>query len=108
EGVRTVYVRRSVAAGDARFPWSDLDLGVVMDRASGADLLRLRKRWQVARVAFPRLGEGQVFTLSDLAAYAETDCYRASLDRRFGYVVLGERPAIPERVVDERSAGRRL
>jgi hypothetical protein len=34
--------------------------------------------------------------------------YRASLDRRFGYVVFGERPAIPERAVDERSTARRL
>ena len=108
EGVRTVYVRRSVAAGDARFPWSDLDLAVVMDGASAADLLRLWKRWRIARLVFPRLGEGQIFAPGDLAPYAGTDPYRASLDRRFCYLAYGERPVIPERAVDERAAARRL
>lgn len=108
EGVRAIYVRRSVAAGDARFPWSDLDLAVVLDEVSGADLLRLWKRWPIARAVFPRLGEGQIFAPGDFEAYSATDPYRASLDRRFGYLAFGERRVIPERAVDERAAARRL
>ena len=106
--VRTAYIRRSVAAGEAVFPWSDLDLAIVVSDASGSAINRLRRRYQWARAAFPRLGECQVFTAEDLAEIAETDPYRSSLDRRFGVTALGPPPEIPVTAVSPVQAARRL
>ena len=60
--VEQIYIRRSVAAGAAEFSWSDLDLGLVIGPASGADLWRLWRRFQLANLAFPRMGECQIAT----------------------------------------------
>src|SRR6187399_2371678 len=68
--VRTIYIRRSVAAGEAVFPLSDLDLAMVVDPVAGADIEALRRRYRLARVAFPRLGECQLFTSEDLLEFA--------------------------------------
>ncbi|MBI1356682.1 MAG: hypothetical protein GC160_20270 [Acidobacteria bacterium] len=107
-GVRTVSIRRSVAAGEASFPWSDLDLAIVMDEPSGEAMLELRRRFRRARAAFPRLGECQVFTPEDLREIAATDPYRSSLDRRFGVTVWGEPPEIPVTPLPPLQAARRL
>jgi predicted nucleotidyltransferase len=106
--VRTIYVRRSVAAGEAVFPLSDLDLAMVIDPAPGAEIERLRRRYRLARLAFPRLGECQVFTGDDLREFAVTDPYRASLDRRHSATVFGPPPPIPNEPIPATETVRRL
>ncbi|MBL0172145.1 MAG: hypothetical protein IPP90_15755 [Gemmatimonadaceae bacterium] len=106
--VRTIYIRRSVAAGEAVFPLSDLDLAMVIDPASGVEIETLRRRYRLARLAFPRLGECQLFTQADLDEFAVTDPYRASLDRRFAVTVYGPPPAIPARPIPPLETARRL
>jgi len=106
--VQSVLVRRSVAAGEAEFPWSDLDLAIVIGPATGREVDALRQRYHWARTLFPRLGECQVFTAGDLVELSETDPYRASLDRRCCVTVLGETPVIPAVPVPLHEAARRL
>jgi len=106
--VESVYIRRSVAAGEAEFPWSDLDLGMVIGACSGEDLYALWRRFELAKVLFPRLGECVVATAAELAEMAAMDPYRASLDRRFGIVVSGGKPPIPELPIPSLAAARRL
>jgi predicted nucleotidyltransferase len=106
--VRTLYVRRSVAAGEAVFPLSDLDLAMVIDPAPGAEIERLRLRYRLARLAFPRLGECQVFTGDDLSEFALTDPYRASLDRRHSVTAFGPPPPIPNEPIPPTETARRL
>lgn len=106
--VRSVFIRRSVAAGEASFPWSDLDLAIVIQDASGPELLQLRRRFRAMRCAFPRLGECQVFTPEDLLELAATDPYRSSLDRRCGITVFGAPPVIPATPIPPPEAARRL
>jgi len=108
ESVRSVYVRRSVAVGEARFPWSDLDLGLILNDSSGQNLSRLWRRYRIARAVFPRLEECQIFTAAEFAGLAASDPYRASLDRRFALTVAGESPEIPTAPIGPRSAARRL
>jgi hypothetical protein len=107
-GVRSVYARRSVASGEAVLPWSDLDLAMVTGELPGHALDGLRRRYRLARLAFPRLGECQIYTEGELAQLAVTDPYRASLDRRCAWVALGERPAIPAVPIPAHEAARRL
>jgi len=107
-GVRTVYIRRSVASGEAEFPWSDLDLGLVIEELTGREMNVLRRRFLTAGWAFPRLGECQVVSAGELTDLASSDPYRASLDRRFGVTVAGDPPAIPEVSITPRAAARRL
>lgn len=106
--IRSIYVRRSVAAGEAVFPLSDLDLAMVIDAVPGAAIEPLRRRYRRARMAFPRLGECQLFTPEDLAEFALTDPYRASLDRRCAVTVAGSTPAIPDTPIPVRETARRL
>jgi hypothetical protein len=106
--VRSVYVRRSVAAGDARFPQSDLDLGVIVDPCSGATLWSLYERYRRARLLFPRLGECQITTREELHDLAHADPYRASLDRRAALHVRGEPADIPRGPLEPRAVARRL
>ncbi|MEQ1690320.1 MAG: hypothetical protein ABMA00_03495 [Gemmatimonas sp.] len=106
--VRTIYVRRSVAAGEAVFPLSDLDLAMVIEPAPGAEIESLRRRYRGARVAFPRLGECQLFTPEDLEEFVFTDPYRASLDRRCAVTVLGPPPEIRSAPIPPLETARRL
>lgn len=106
--VRSVYVRRSVAAGEAEFPRSDLDLAMVIEPVPGVEIEALRRRYRRARVAFPRLGECQLFTLEDLDEFAITDPYRASLDRRCGITVAGSSPMIRAVPIPPLETARRL
>ncbi len=106
--VRTICIRRSVAAGEAVFPFSDLDLAMVIDPVPGADVEQLRRRYRRARLAFPRLGECQVFTREDLDEFAVTDPYRASLDRRCAVTVFGPPLAIADAPISPLEASRRL
>ncbi len=106
--VRSIYIRRSVAAGESTFPRSDLDLAMIIDPSSGVEIDRLRRRYQLARVAFPRLGECQLYTPVDLDEFAVTDPYRASLDRRMGVPVYGPPPPIPVAPIPKEETARRL
>jgi len=106
--VRSIYIRRSVAAGEAVFPLSDLDLSIITDPCSGAAIDKLRTRYALARLAFPRLGECHVYTTDDFAGFPEADPYRASLDRRYAMTVYGEPPAIPIQAIPVTETGRRL
>jgi hypothetical protein len=108
EYVRHIYIRRSVAAGEAEFPWSDLDLGVVIEPASGADLWRLCRRFRLTQLAFPRMGECQMATADELAEMTEMDPYRGSLDRRYAISLVGGPPPIPAVPVTPEAAARRL
>jgi predicted nucleotidyltransferase len=106
--VRTVYVRRSVAADDTAWLRSDLDLALVIDAADGATMARLHRRVRRARLVFPRLGEVQVTTPGELHELAESDPFRASIDRRAAVVVRGDPLAIPPAPIGTRDALRRL
>jgi hypothetical protein len=106
--VEQIYIRRSVAAGEAEFPWSDLDLGLVIGPASGADLWGLWRRFQMASLAFPRMGECQIATAAELAEMTEMDPYRGSLDRRYSIALVGGPPPIPALPVTPAAAARRL
>ena len=106
--VNQIYIRRSVAAGEAEFPWSDLDLGLVIGPASGADLWGLWRRFQMANLAFPRMGECQIATAAELAEMTEMDPYRGSLDRRYSIALVGGPPPIPALPVTPAAAARRL
>lgn len=108
EWVEQIFIRRSVAAREAEFPWSDLDLGLVIRPVSGADLWRLRRRFRAACLLFPRMGECQVATAGELAEMTAMDPYRGSLDRRFAIALHGGRPPIPRIPVTREAAARRL
>ncbi len=107
-GVRSVYIRRSVAAGEAEFPRSDLDLGLVVEGFRGREMNALRRRFQAARLAFPRLGECQIASSAELTGLAFSDPYRASMDRRSAVTVAGNPPEIPLVRISRRAAARRL
>ncbi len=107
-GVRSVFVRRSVAAGDALFPLSDLDIGLVIDGFDGAAMAGLLRRMRAARGLIPRLGEAQVTTADELCDLAECDPYRASIDRRSVVTVRGHAPAIPCQPLPPMAVARRL
>lgn len=106
--VLSVFARRSVAAGEAVFPWSDLDLAILIRPATGVQLYQLRRRYRMARLAFPRLGECLVFTQADLQELTQTDPYRVSLDRRCLLTTLGEEPALARAPIPMHEAARRL
>jgi predicted nucleotidyltransferase len=106
--VRSVYIRRSVAAGEALFPFSDLDLALIIHPASGAEIDQLRRQYRMARILFPRLGECQVFTQDDLDELARTDPYRSSLDRRQAVPIFGPPPSIPSEPIPPTEMARRL
>jgi hypothetical protein len=106
--VISIYVRRSVAAGEAEFPWSDLDLEVLVADTSPATMLRLLRQFRRAKVCFPRLGESFVLTPQEAIAKAQLDPYRASLDRRAAILLHGEPFEIPELPIPKQEAARRL
>ncbi len=106
--VISIYARRSVAAGEAEFPWSDLDLEVLVADTSPATMLRLLRQFRRAKICFPRLGESFVLTREEAITKAKLDPYRASLDRRAAILLHGEPFEIPELPIPKREAARRL
>jgi hypothetical protein len=106
--VLTVHARRSVAAGEAVFPWSDLDLEILVDDTSPATLLALLSRFQRAKLFFPRLGETFIVTPEEAIAKAKLDPYRASLDRRAALLLHGQAHPLPECNIPKHEAARRL
>jgi predicted nucleotidyltransferase len=107
-GVRSVFIRRSVATGDAVFPLSDLDLSLVVGEIGGAGMADLYRRLRIAGILFPRLGEVQVTTPEELRDMAESDPYRAYLDGRSAITIFGEQPHIPQFALSPTAVARRL
>jgi hypothetical protein len=108
DGVETVYVRRSVASGEASFPRSDVDLGIVVRDASPAVVGGLAGRVARLRRLLPALGVVQVHDEAGLVGWTRLDTYRGSIDRRADFSVHGPAPAIPSVPVEQRHALGRL
>jgi hypothetical protein len=106
--VLAVYARRSVAAGEAVFPWSDLDLEILVNDTSAPTLLSLLNQFQKAKLYFPRLGESFVVTPEEAVAKAKLDPYRASLDRRAALLLHGHHYPLPHLPIPRQEAARRL
>ncbi|MCL4781528.1 MAG: hypothetical protein KJZ70_00695 [Bryobacterales bacterium] len=111
--VESIYIRRSVAAGEAQFPWSDVDLGIVLspfanEEDEGRALERLWGRFRMTRLLFPRLGEAEVHVGASLAESAIDDPYRASIDRRAAVLTHGSVPDWATVPITPRDAIRRL
>jgi predicted nucleotidyltransferase len=109
ELVETVYIRRSVAAGEVVFGRSDIDLGIVVKaeaEASGEALLSLARRFQAVRRAVPLVGEGEVRTPRDVERWIRTDTYRGSLERRVDILAYGKPLGIPPLPVAPEHAAR--
>lgn len=107
-GVQSVFIRRSVATGDSIFPLSDLDIGLVIDDFDGTGMAGLYRRVWTARVLFPRLGEVQATTPEELHDMAESDPYRASLDRRSVITIRGKPPVMLPATLSPMAIARRL
>lgn len=113
DAVQGIYVRRSVASGEATLPRSDIDLAIVLNPSPAVEnealsMLALRTRYRAGRCLFPRLGEALVHTPEELIAASAGDPYRASIDRRCRLVVSGHPTAIPQVPIRSHDAARRL
>ncbi|MBL0160000.1 MAG: hypothetical protein IPP47_23380 [Bryobacterales bacterium] len=75
---------------------------------TGTALASLWRRFQMARLLFPRLGECQVSSPSELSELATYDPYRGCLDRRQAITIAGTPPSIPLVQVSLRNTTRRL
>lgn len=106
--IDSVCVRRSVAAGEAAFPFSDLDLDIGVRADAGAVIGRALDRLRLARVVFPRTGQCFITTDADIDELSDLEPYRASINRRSGFVVRGRAPEWPARRIDRREAARRV
>jgi len=112
EIVESVWVRRSVAAGEVSFGRSDIDLGLAIRPEAardgeGAALLALYRRFRALRVALPILGECQVYDDLDLRTWWSTDTFRASIDRRSAITLHGAPVEVPDLPIPPGHAARR-
>jgi len=109
ELVESVWVRRSVAAGEVSFGRSDIDLAVAIRSvpASSRALTSLMNRYRALRIAFPLLGECLVYDSLDLRTWWSTDTYRASIDRRAALLLRGKETPIPVLPVEREHAAHR-
>jgi predicted nucleotidyltransferase len=111
--VRSVYARRSVAAGEVCFGRSDIDLGIVIREAEppwrdNEQLLALARLYRRLKMAIPIVGECTVHDPESLRPWSRIDSYRASIDRRGGLLLHGQPLEIPVTAVPERECARRL
>jgi hypothetical protein len=111
--VESVYLRRSVAAGEVAFGRSDIDLAIVVrrpesDSRDGPELYALWRRLRLLRIANPALGETEVHDPPGLEQWIRADTYRGSLDRRFAVFVYGKPAEMPVLPVLREHAVRRL
>lgn len=95
DGVETVFVRRSVASGEASFPRSDIDVSVVVLDPTPAVVAAVADRVVGLRRVLPVLGEAILHDAEDLVRWTHLDTYRGSIDRRAAFAVHGPAPAIP-------------
>ena len=111
--VRTVYARRSVAAGEVCFGRSDIDLGIVIREAEppwreNEQLLALARLYRRLKMAVPVIGECTVHDPESLRYSSRIDPYRASIDRRAALLLHGPPPGLPVAAVPARECARRL
>jgi len=99
--VRSVFVRRSVASGEASFGRSDIDFGIILRTPQGLDqetrwLVSLSGLYQNLRRLIPITGECLVYRPEEFLWYATVeDTYRGSLDRRAARWLFGDRIVLP-------------
>jgi predicted nucleotidyltransferase len=108
DGVETVFVRRSVASGEATFPRSDIDITVVVHDPTPHVVAAVADRVVALRRVLPVLGEAILHDAEDLVRWTHLDTYRGSIDRRAALPVHGPAPAIPRVSVSVRDALWRL
>ena len=111
--VRSVYARRSVAAGEVCFGRSDIDLGIVIREAEppwheNEQLLALARLYRRLKMAIPVVGECTVHDPESLRHSSRIDAYRASIDRRAALLLHGPPLEVPVAAVPERECARRL
>jgi hypothetical protein len=86
EIVESVYVRRSLAAGEVSFGRSDIDLGIRIRDAcaapgQGEALLPLRHAMRRLSRVLPIVGEAEVFSPGELEDWVRLEPLRESFDR---------------------------
>lgn len=106
--IHSVCVRRSVASGEAVFPFSDIDFDITIASDSGLLIERLRQRYCLARIIFPRIGQCFVLTPSDPDELSVTEPYRASINRRCFFNAGGVAPSWPRTSISTNEAARRV
>ncbi len=102
--MRGVYARRGLAAGEAVFGRSDIDLTVVVDPSSDLDeeaarMAALARRLRAFRRVLPVVGPPEVATPSELGRWYASAAFPGSVERDRGWrCVRGapfERPTLP-------------
>lgn len=112
EIVHSVFLRRSLAAGEASFPRSDIDLSLILDRACAepgqvGPLLELNRRVRRLRQVFPILGQIETLTLGEIPKWCRVEPVRESVNRRAAILLAGKPLAIPAApITPERAAHR--
>ena len=106
--IQSVCVRRSVASGEAVFPFSDMDFDITITSDSGLLIERLRKRYSLAKILFPRTGHCFVMTSADPNEISVTEPYRASINQRCFFLALGVPPSWPVHPIQPLEAARRV
>ena len=113
EIVRSVLVHRSIAAGEVTFPYSDIDLMVIVrqpqaESMDGAELLDLYKRVRWLRWLNPRLGHVEIHDQEGFESWFHTDTFRGSKERRCATLLCGEPVSMPEVPIRREDALRRF
>jgi hypothetical protein len=93
--VESIFVHRSVAAGEVSFGRSDIDLVTVVRQANSADqngpeLGDLYRRMRRLRRLNPALGHIEVHDAPGFQDWLRVDTYRGSMERRGALFVYGE------------------
>ena len=88
------------AAGEARFPWSDIDLTLILHQhcagpAQFGPLLDLNRKVRRPRRAFPFVGQIETFTADELPGWFLLEPARESLNRRSAILLACEPLSIP-------------
>lgn len=113
EIVHSVFLRRSLAAGEASFPRSDIDLSLIFDRACAepgqvGPLLELNRRVRRLRRVFPILGQIETQTLGELPKWFRLEPTRESVNRRAAILLAGEPFPIPALPIPPENAAQRF
>lgn len=83
--VRSITLRRSIAAGEARFGRSDIDLGIVLHSAGVTpaetrQLCALNRTVRRLRLVCPWLGQCEAIASNELPEWAELESFKVGLD----------------------------
>ncbi len=111
--VESVFVHRSVAAGEISFGKSDIDLVLVVRQpapasADGPELASLYENVRRIRRFNPAIGHMAVQDPSGIRKAVEADTYLGSLDRRSSLLLYGKPVHFPEMAVRKEDALRRF